>query len=162
LSYGGGGPPPTIFGELFGMWYFEKPKGSPSGWTTPLFAKINVFPSYANFINATTGINVLYLGELRPSYAICEVTEEATPDATALGEDPMFQKPDPTGAWTITYIGVACSSRVFRGFYGYFYDWWFVPASLPTGDYLRGSGEPYRFVVLGNMLQPFDGTVIKL
>jgi len=137
------------------MWFLDLPQNYPIEWTTPLFAKVNINPTYANLSNAL-GIQVPVNGYLRSAYAFCEG------DSTGpLTENVIYQRPDALGNWIALPIGVAVENTTSHGYLGNFYDFWFIASSLPDGDYVRGTGEPWYFIILSDVVQPYDGEVFR-
>lgn len=145
-------------GEVASTWFLEAPKNPVASWTTPAITKINVIPTLTTLCNG--GISCLHSGTLK-NFSALSLAYEYSGGLLLLA--PFYQRPDRAGSWYITSnVGLYSDHILYRGIFGYMYDIWLTVPQLISGSSLTGVGDPYAFVVLSEVIQPFDKTVIRL
>jgi hypothetical protein len=137
------------------MWLIEEPKNTPTWWTAPWIAYMgarNRYVTYQSFVEAAS------------FYARCDsvffpmyATTEGAGDS--LGQYPSFGTADYNNEWFCGTIGLLANDASRKGWLGEIRDMWWVSDDLPRGTYMPGDGSR-DFVVLGNILQPWDGSAI--
>jgi len=137
------------------IWFLDAPKNPEAYWTQQWYGTIAASPSLSNFhggSNLTTEISSTVV-EL---FCNCE----GQLGFGGLIERDSYQVPDRAGNWYVCPITFMIDSFAIRGLPGSPYDLWLIPQSLPTGEYMRGVGSPFDFVVLQPFLVPWDGNPV--
>jgi hypothetical protein len=142
-----------------GVFIFEEPKNVPSWWDKPYIACAKGgtagggFPfTYGNF---NTAANLV--AEVETWNGAAYVTAEGAGDV--LGKSTQFSTADYNNEWICGTVGLLASSANPRGFLGEMRDIWWVSDDLPDGTYMPSDGSK-QFVVIGDILQPWDGSAI--
>lgn len=65
------------------------------------------------------------------------------------------------GTYPILPLAMACNVTGYRGRLGTIYDMWNIPSLLLEGDSMTGTGAQ-KFVVMGDMLFPWDGSLLTV
>jgi hypothetical protein len=142
-------------GAQHNMWIIEEPKNISAWWTTPYITFIGrTLFTYANFCDLAglrNECNDWYLTNL---YSTSEGSGN-----NALGRLALFSTADYNGEWICGTIGLVCYASSVKGWFGDIRDMWWVSDDLAKGTYMPGDGSR-DFVVLGNILQPWDRSVI--
>jgi len=73
---------------------------------------------------------------------------------------PGMTRPDYGGAWPVFPCGLIVDTGINKGKIGDFFDLWASPETMPTYEYLAGSGGDFEFVNLGGIVQPWVGTAL--
>jgi hypothetical protein len=69
-------------------------------------------------------------------------------------------RPDYGGAWPAFPCGLLVDTGVNKGKIGDFFDLWAAPETMPSYEYLAGSGGDFEFVNIGGIVQPWVGTTL--
>lgn len=133
--------------------FIETPKTPESYWTEAWFGEVATdIPSVLRY-HTNSNIKAYISATLVDLIALCQ---GRISDASFVAMT-QFQVPDRSGGWTINPVVWAIDNVSIRGLCGVPYDLWMGPQSLPFGEYLRGAGAPFDYMILPPFIFPWDG-----
>jgi hypothetical protein len=133
------------------MLWLETARNPEAYWTNPYIAMAKN-PLIANVVQAA-GVNT-HLGGVASTLSLSGETA-----AGGLITETLLNRPDGDGAWNFLPTGFISSNTSSRGKPGEPWDMYIAPSVLASGMYARGTGAAWDWIVMGNLLIGWDGSI---
>lgn len=154
-------------------WYLETPKNPPSWWTEK-FITSGIDPATATMYRLWSTLNRAHLlgviqganpyravingGAARSVYGAEEMYMTRVGGYDKTGVTYYMPYVDYNGDVTVAPIGVFLNNTSQRGWLGTLYDMYWTNPSMPCGVPLPGTGTPWNWVKMGDVLLPWNGS----
>lgn len=139
-------------GVVQALLWVEKARNPEAYWTNP----------YVGFVKAPTIANLVQTAAAGPKTTLAaSTTTLRLSGETAKGglvTETLLNRPDGDGCWNFLPTGFISENTASRGKPGEPWDMYLAPSVLPDGAYARGTGNPWDWIVMGDVLIGWDGS----
>lgn len=142
----------------------EKLKDSVDNWTTPYVFVYADDTTYSLLTRPSTGkgVTAIFNGNVVYNEGMCtEHYENISSGETSLTFGIAAQN-DLSGKFGLYPTGYFCRVPPYRGRHGEFYDLYFIPESLGSGEAFPSTSVFGSWAVFGNITVPWNGSAIRL
>jgi hypothetical protein len=139
-------------GVVQALLWVEKARNPEAYWTNP----------YVGFVKAPTIANLVQTAAAGPKTTLAASTTtlrlSGETVAGGLATETLLNRPDGDGCWNFLPTGFISENTASRGKPGEPWDMYLAPSVLPDGAYARGTGDPWDWIVMGDLLIGWDGS----
>lgn len=144
----------TVAGAAKTFWAIDRPKNTATGWANPV---IGWMASGSGPLCSSFNDNAWTIGRISGTNVGFYLTAEFYVDGCVIQRSPAVNQL--SNEYPINRIGLACTTPGFYGRHGEVSDLWWISTTPVVGDTTPATGTLKRFIVIPNMIHPWNQSV---